>query len=99
MRRKNAVSLKSPRRRLEIKLALAEYPDIPPEKVIDLIYWFRREASPGEVAAIMYDPRLYPKYRSFRSDHLHKFRVGEVAVVAVLIGILISSAAVMISVP
>lgn len=99
MRRKNGVSIKRPERRLEIRAALAEYPDIPPEKVIDLIYWFRREATPGEVTTVVCDPRLYTNYRLFRSKHLHKGRIGDVAVGMGLLGILILAATATISVP
>lgn len=80
--------IKSVQRRLQIEAALAEYPELSPDKLIDVIYWFKREATALEVASVACNPELQSKYRVFRNKHLDKLSIGEL-IVAIGVGMVV----------
>lgn len=78
MRKKRSDTAKTVQRRLQVEASLAEYPHLPADQIIDLVHWFKREATPMEVAAIASNPRILGKYRQFRSAYLDRLSAGEV---------------------
>lgn len=71
--------IKSVQRRIQVEASLANYPELSPDKLLDLIYWFKREATPREVAVVAGNPDIQAKYRHFRERHLDQIRTGELA--------------------
>lgn len=99
MRKKRPPQIKSVQRRLQIEATLAEYPSVSPDKIIDVIYWFKREATAMEVASVASNPDLQTNYRSFRDRHLGKLSMGEL-IVAIGVGmVLIVTIAAVVAVP
>ena len=99
MRKKRPDPIKSVQRRLEVEAKLAEYPELTSDKVIDLIYWFKREATAMEVATVASNPDIQDSYRQFRDRHLDKLSTGEIFLATGLGMILIVVVAIVIAVP
>lgn len=78
---------------------MADYPELPPDKLLDLIYWFKREATAMEVAAVACNPDIQAKYRQFRNRHLNDLTVGELVLAIGLGMVLIVMIAVVVAVP
>jgi hypothetical protein len=99
MRKKRRPYIKSVQRRLQIEAMLADYPSVSPDKIIDVIYWFKREATAMEVASVASNPDLQKSYRSFRDRHLGKLSMSEL-IVAIGVGmVLIVTIAAVVAVP
>lgn len=90
MRTTRRIPIKSVQRRLDVEEKLSGYPDISAEKLLDLIYWFKREATAMELATIAGNPKVRDNYRQFRDKYLDKITIGETAITAVLGVILIA---------
>ncbi len=61
-------------RRAYIEAALAEYPHVDPEKLAELLHWFKNEASALDVGLIASDPKLREPYQRLKARHLDRFR-------------------------
>ena len=99
MRKKRPDPIKSVQRRLEVEARLAEYPELTSDKVIDLIYWFKREATAMEVATVASNPEIQDRYRQFRDRHLDKLSTGEIVLATGFGMILIVVVAIALAVP
>ena len=99
MRNKQRESVKSVQRRLEIEQSLSHYPALPPDKVLDLVYWFKREATAMEIASVASNPAIQTRYRQFREKHITKLSAGETILATGLGTIIIVVMAVLISIP
>jgi hypothetical protein len=84
MRNTRRIPIKSVRRRLDVEEKLVDYPDLSADKLLDLIYWFKREATVMELAAIASNPRVRDNYRQFRARYLGKLTMGETVLATVL---------------
>lgn len=96
-RRRNSIN--SVQRRLHIEATLAHYPYVTAVQLSDIISRFRREASAMEVASLASNPAIQPQYRQFRSQHIDRLSVGEIALCIGLGAILIVTAAVLVAMP
>jgi hypothetical protein len=99
MRKRRRDPIKSVQRRLQIEAALAEYPEVSPDRLSDVIQWFKREATAMEVASVACNPDLQSKYRSFRNRHLDKLSAGELFVTIGVGMVLIVAVAAVLAVP
>lgn len=82
MRNRRPNSIKSVQRRLDVEEALSNYPDLPSEKVQDLVKWFKREASAIEVATVAANlaENDVDSYRQFRRAHIDKLTPLEIGI-------------------
>lgn len=80
--------MKSVQRRLEIEQSLSHYPALPPDKVLDLIYWFKREATAMEIASVASNPAIQTKYSQFREKHINNLSVGG-TILSTILGVII----------
>ncbi|RYE51633.1 MAG: hypothetical protein EOP21_00885 [Hyphomicrobiales bacterium] len=94
MRKKRSDVAKTAQRRLQVEARLAEFPQLPADQIIDIVHWFKREATPGEVAAIASNPRIINKYRQFRRVYLNRLSAGELILGVGLGALLIVTASV-----
>ena len=85
MGRKLSDNSGSIQRKLEIEAALAEYGDLPADRIVDLVGWFRREATAREIATIAGNPAIADNYQHFRALHLVGMTTGG-AVLCTFIG-------------
>lgn len=92
MRNKRYYTLKSAQRRLEVETTLTNYPDLPADRIVDLLYWFKREATPKEIATMARNPAISENYRHFRDTHLDRMTTGG-AILATGLGIVLIVAA------
>lgn len=99
MRNNRRNNIKSVQRRLEVEVTLAEYPDLPADRIVDLMYWFKREATALEVATVASNPAIQKNYRQFRDAHLDRLTTREVVLATSLGVILIVAVAVAIALP
>lgn len=99
MRVKQTESIKSVQRRLEIERNLSQYPALPPDKISDLIHWFKREATAMEVASVARNPAIQSRYLQFHNKHISKMSIGETILVTVFAMVVIVSIAIVIAVP
>jgi hypothetical protein len=58
------------KRRAVIEGVIAAYPDITDDETIDVIHYFRSEATAGEKARIAANPRIRRQYRQVCRDHM-----------------------------
>lgn len=89
MRNMRRIPIKSVRRRLDVEEKLSNYPDLPADKLLDLIYWFKREATVMELAVIARNPRVQDNYRQFRDKYLDRITVSGTMLAALLGAVLI----------
>lgn len=98
MKREKYDSPKSVRRRLEVQQALSQYPDLPSDKIQDLVRWFKKEATAMEVAVVASQLDKQDSYRDFRRTHIDKLSpiemIGATLVIMLLIVLVAVSAAV-----
>jgi len=80
-------------RKKHIEIALANYPSVDAGTLADLLKYFREEASALDVGLIASDPRLEPRYRLLKSDHLDQFSGKEIFWKTVALMILVAGAA------
>lgn len=99
MRNKRRNIIKSVQRRLEVEITLSEYPNLSADRIVDLMYWFKREATALEVATIASNPAIQKNYRQFRDTHLERLSAREVVLATGLGVILIVTVAVIIVLP
>ena len=57
-------------RRVQIEVALADYPDLDKDRLADVIRWFRKEASALDVATLASNEAIAEPYRRFRAEHI-----------------------------
>ncbi|MDE8652782.1 hypothetical protein [Novosphingobium album (ex Liu et al. 2023)] len=76
-------------RRREVEQTLSQYPNLEPEKIRDVIHWFKREASAMDVAMVANNLDNRDSYREFRRTHIDKLTPVEIIVATVLMMILI----------
>ena len=65
-------------RRAHMEAALADYPELSPERLEEVITWFRKEASALDVAMIASNAAIAEPYRRFRADHIDPLTGGDV---------------------
>lgn len=99
MGRRRNDTIKTPERRLQIEATLAEYPQVTPDRILDVIHWFKREATAHEVASIAKNPDIGREYQQFRKKHLNGLTAGELVMASALGVVLIVAVAVAIVVP
>lgn len=61
-------------RRAEVQRALVRYPYIEYDELVDLLHWFRKEASALDVGLLVSEPGLAEPYERFKSEHLNRVR-------------------------
>ena len=79
-------------RRAQIEATLADYPNLGPERLEDLLTWFRKEASALDVAMVASNPAIAEPYARFRAEHIDAFSAKDamrITLVAVAVGIVI----------
>lgn len=99
MRNKQRSLNRSVRRRLEIEKILSQYPNLPSNKINEIVHWFKREATAMEVAVVASNLDVQDSYEQFRQAHIDKLTPVELAVtvficmaviVALAVGVAIS---------
>lgn len=79
-------------RRAHIEAALADYPHIDPDTLVDILQWFKKEATALDVGQIASNPKLYEPYQRLKAKHLDRFRGADLFWIAV--GIVLAGMAV-----
>ena len=78
----------------EIEAILQRYPDIDPEELARLRSWFTKEASAFETASLASKDHLAHQYIAFRTEHLDRWEIHELAIVAIIAAVILSSLAI-----
>lgn len=73
-------------RRDRIITLLAQYPKLDSDDLVDLLHWFRKEASALDVGLIASDPRLAVSYQGLKKDHLDQLTGADLLWVTILVG-------------
>ena len=71
-----------------IEILLNRYPDVSDEEVVQLKRWFGKQASAFEIASMA--SKNPAGYGQFRSDHIDKFSILEIILIALFVGVLVS---------
>lgn len=66
-------------RRAHVEALLTSYPDVTPQERDLIVNWFRRDASALDVALVASNPAAQRGYRKFRSDHIDRFTMKDMA--------------------
>lgn len=61
-------------RRAQIEAVLADYPNVSPERLDELLHWFRKEASSLDVALVASNQAIAESYARFRADHIDSLK-------------------------
>src|SRR5690348_12677308 len=72
-------------RREHVQRALARYPHIEDDELVDLLHWFRKEASALDVGLLVSEPGLAEPYERFKTDHLDRVRGADLFWAAVFV--------------
>ena len=72
-----------------IEILLNRYPDVSDEEVVQLKRWFGKQASAFEIASIA--SKNPAGYGQFRSDHIDKFTIVEMVLIALFAGAIVST--------
>ncbi|GAB5351202.1 hypothetical protein [Qipengyuania sp. 483] len=71
-----------------IEILLNRYPDVSDEEVVQLKRWFGKQASAFEIASMA--SKNPAGYGQFRSDHIDKFTIVEMVLIALFAGAIVS---------
>ena len=71
-----------------IENLLNRYPDVSAEEVVQLKRWFGKQASAFEVASMA--SKNPTGYAQFRADHIDKFSILEMVLIALFAGAIVS---------
>jgi hypothetical protein len=82
--------MKSARRRLEVEKSLADYPDLSPDEIINIVHWFKNEASSFEVASVASNSEIQEEYSQFRNLYLAKLTPWEIGLACLFGAILLT---------
>ena len=72
-----------------IEILLNRYPDVSDEEVVQLKRWFGKQASAFEIASMA--SKNPAGYGQFRSDHIDKFTIVEMVLIALFAGAIVST--------
>ncbi|MBV1691972.1 hypothetical protein KRR38_30980 [Novosphingobium sp. G106] len=65
-------------RRTQIEAVLVDYPNINAAALTQLTHWFHKEASALDVALVASNEMITQQYRSFRADHVDRFKTRDI---------------------
>ena len=72
-----------------IETLLNRYPNVSDEEVVQLKRWFGKQASAFEIASMA--SKNPAGYGQFRSDHIDKFTIVEMVLIALFAGAIVST--------
>ena len=72
-----------------IEILVNRYPDVSDEEVVQLKRWFGKQASAFEIASMA--SKNPAGYGQFRSDHIDKFTIVEMVLIALFAGAIVST--------
>ncbi len=74
-------------RRAQVAALLKRYPDVTGEDLRSLKHWFGKEASALDVGTLASDPEIADVYARFRKEHIDRFGMRDIAILAAALAI------------